>query len=71
MNRFDEWPDELRYRVMRVEPDEKYAGGVYDMALDIMTAMESEVGRLWNDAEAEAMLQVIYNSIKYGDNIEL
>lgn len=75
MRRFENWSDELRYRVERIGndgqgEDEKYAGGVYDMALDIVAAMESEVGRLWDDDEAEAMVEVIYNTIKYGDNIK-
>lgn len=70
MKRYEEWSDELRYRVMRVEPDEKHAGGVYDLALGILEAMELEVGRLWDDDEAEAMVEVIYNAIKYGDEVD-
>lgn len=69
MRHFNEWQDELRYRVMRVEPDEKHQGGIYDMATDIAVAIESQIGRDFGDDEIDEVIEVIYNAIKHGDCI--
>lgn len=69
MRHFNEWQDELRYRVMRVEPDEKYQNGVYDMAIDIAVAIEGRIGRQFDDKEIDEVIETIYNAIKYGDHI--
>lgn len=69
MRHFKEWQDELRYRIMRVEPDEKYQSGVYDMATDIAIAIEGRLGRSFEDDEIDDVIEVIYNAIKYGDHV--
>lgn len=69
MRHFNEWQDELRYRVMRVEPDEKHQNGVYDMATDIAVAIEGRIGRQFDDKEIDEVIETIYNAIKYGDHI--
>ena len=81
MKRFDNWVDELRYRVGRVGvdgqgEDEKEAGGVYDMALGITDLVyetlvknnsKSEVDKLYYpDTEIAC---AIYDAIKYGKGI--
>lgn len=78
MKRFDNWADELKYRVSRVGTDgqgedEEGAGGVYDMAQDITNLVydilvknngKDEVGKLYYpDTEIEC---AIYDAIKYG-----
>ena len=73
MKRFENWSDELRYRVERVGndgagDDEKHAGGVYDMAIDIAVAIENKIGREFDDIDG--VVDIIYNAIKYGDKIE-
>lgn len=75
MRRFEDWESELRYRVARIGndgagEDEKRAGGVYDMSLDIMNRLEEKVGRLWSDEEREVMVDTLYNAIKYGVGVE-
>lgn len=69
MKHFDNWVDELRYKVMRIEPDEKYQNGVYDMATDIAIAIEGSIGRQFDDKEIDKVIEIIYNAIKYGDHI--
>lgn len=73
MRRFESWGDELRYRVERVGndgcgDDEKHAGGVYDMAIDIATGIERQVGREFDDIDS--VVELIYNAIKYGKGVE-
>lgn len=74
MRRFNNWSDELRYRVERIGNDgagndEKHAGGVYDMATDIAIAIEGIVERQFDDNKIDEVIECIYNAIKYGDNI--
>lgn len=66
MRRFESWGDELRYRVERIGvdgqgEDEKYAGGVYDMALDMVEHIEG-----YNLTDDE-LVDYIYSAIKYGN----
>ena len=68
MRRFENWGDELRYRVERIGndgqgEDEKHAGGVYDMALDIATRIET-------GKDFDEVVDIIYNAIKYGKGVE-
>ena len=82
MKRFENWADELRYRVGRIGndgqgEDEKGAGGVYDMAQDITEMVyeilvknndKGEVDKLYYpDTEIEC---AIYDAIKYGKGVE-
>lgn len=72
MRRFENWGDELRYRVERIGndgagDDEKHAGGVYDMAIDIATGIEQQAGREFDDIDS--VVELIYNAIKYGKGI--
>ena len=73
MKRFENWSDELRYRVERIGndgagEDEKYAGGVYDMAIDIATGIESLTEQKFDDKDS--VVELIYNAIKYGNGVE-
>jgi len=73
MRRFENWGDELRYRVERIGndgqgEDEKHAGGVYDMATDIATEIEREIGKDLDNKDG--VIDVIYNAIKYGKGVE-
>ena len=81
MRRFENWEDELRYRVERVGndgqgEDEEHAGGVYDMALDIaeMTHRIFIDNNTQNDI-ADAYFPdteiacAIYDAIKYGKGV--
>lgn len=75
MKRFDNWADELRYRVERIGndglgEDEKGAGGVYDMAISIAVAIEGGIGKQFDDKEIDKVIEIIYNAIKYGDHID-
>lgn len=81
MRRFENWGDELRYRVERIGndgqgEDEKYAGGVYDMALDIAEIAHrifidnntlNDIGDAYfPDTEIAC---AIYDAIKYGKGV--
>ena len=81
MRRFENWGDELKYRVERVGndgcgDDEEYAGGVYDMALDI-AEMAHRIfinnNTLNNIADAyfpdTEIACAIYDAIKYGKGV--
>ena len=82
MRRFEDWENELMYRVKRIGndgagDDEKYAGGVYDMALD-MTEMIYNIfveNNTNNDIadtyfpETE-IASAIYDAIKYGKGVK-
>lgn len=81
MRRFENWGDELRYRVERIGndgqgEDEKYAGGVYDMALDIAEMAHKifiENNTLNDIADAyfpdTEIACAIYDAIKYGKGV--
>lgn len=82
MKRFENWGDELRYRVERIGKDglgedEKYAGGVYDMALDLT----DKIYRAFLEANDlndlgdthfpdDKITDILYDGIKYGKGVE-
>lgn len=72
MRRFENWGDELRYRVERIGndgqgEDEKNAGGVYDIARDIAVNIEWKVGQEFDDIDS--VVDIIYDAIKYGKGV--
>lgn len=74
MRRFENWGDELRYRVERIGndgqgEDEKYAGGVYDMATDIAIAIEERLNKSFENDEIDEVIETIYDAIKYGKGV--
>lgn len=65
------WENEMLYRLQyRDDEDEKYARGMYDMAIDIATGIERELGRDFENSEIDRVVEIIYNAIKHGAGVE-
>lgn len=79
MRRFENWGDELRYRVERIGndgagEDEAHAGGVYDMAMDladtIYSELDSRTGTKLDSIDLDIITDILYNGVKYGKGVE-
>lgn len=65
--RFDNWSDELQYRV-QIEDDEEYEMGIYDMATNIVVDIENSLGHELENTND--IINIIYGAIKYGKGVE-
>lgn len=64
------WENELLYRLQYKDyEDEKYAKGMYDMAIDIAVAIEGVIGKAFDDKDIDMVVETIYNAIKYGERV--
>ena len=71
----DSWTHELYHKVAQIGTegygeDEKYAGGVYDMYIDIAQSIERVVGHEFDNKDIDNVVEVIYNAIKYGEGVD-
>lgn len=49
--------------------DEKYSGGFWDQAAEIVDMVESELKTTFNTATYERLQEAIYNKIKYNKEV--